>query len=114
MTRWKLIAGAVVLSLTACGGPPRVEPGAVKHVIDNERAKAKAEAIRISRQADFKAAEYYTVFGKNRKLAIFHFQLKELMDSLKEKTSLILDQQTPPFNLLNGVESDGSAVTAKP
>jgi membrane protease subunit HflC len=77
-------------------------------------AKAKAEAIRISGQADLKAAEYYTVFGKNRELAIFLFQLKALMDSLKEKTSLILDQQTPPFNLLNGVESDGSAVTAKP
>jgi membrane protease subunit HflC len=75
--------------------------------------KAKAEAIRISGQADNKAAEYYAVFGKNRELAIFLFQLKALIESLKEKTSLILDQQTPPFNLLNGVESGGSSAPAK-
>ncbi len=76
-------------------------------------AKAKAEAIRISGQADTKAAEYYAVFAKNRDLAIFLFQLKALVESLKDKTSLILDQQTPPFNLLNGVGTSGSPTASK-
>jgi membrane protease subunit HflC len=65
-------------------------------------AKAKAEAIRITGEAETKAAGYYAVFEKYPELAIFLFQLKALEQSLKERTHLILDQQTPPFNLLNG------------
>jgi len=65
-------------------------------------AKAKAEAIRITGEAETKAAEYYTAFEKDRDLAVFLFQLKTLEQSLKEHTHLILDQQTPPFNLLSG------------
>jgi membrane protease subunit HflC len=65
-------------------------------------AKAKAEAIRITGEAETKAAGYYAVFEKYPELAVFLFQLKTLEQSLKERTHLILDQQTPPFNLLSG------------
>ena len=47
-----------------------------------------------------KAQEYYRVFEKNPELAVFLFQLRALEQSLKDKSHLILDQQTPPFNLL--------------
>lgn len=63
---------------------------------------ARTEAIRITGQADRKAAEYYAVFEKSRDLAEFLFQLKALEQSTKERTTLILDQQTSPFNLLKG------------
>lgn len=46
------------------------------------------------------ALPYYAVFEKNPELAVFLFQLKALEQSLKERSHLILDQQTPPFNLL--------------
>ena len=72
-------------------------------------AGATAEAIRIGGQAEVQAQTYYAVFEKNPELAIFLVQLKAMEQSLKDHTHLILDQQTPPFNLLN---SSGAATAA--
>lgn len=63
-------------------------------------AQARAEAARILGDAEVQAQQYYAVFETNRELAVFLFQLKALEQSLKDRTHLILDQQTPPFNLL--------------
>jgi modulator of FtsH protease HflC len=63
-------------------------------------AHARARAARILGDAEVQAQEYYAVFERNPELAIFLFQLKALEQSLKDKSHLILDQQTPPFNLL--------------
>jgi membrane protease subunit HflC len=76
-------------------------------------ATAKAEAIRITGEAEKKAAEHYAEFEKNPELAIFLFDLKALEQSLKERTSLILDQQTPPFNRLNGAATPGASTPSK-
>jgi len=72
---------------------------------------ARAEAIRITGEADNKAATFYAEFEKSPQLAVFLFQLRALEASLKERTSLILDQQTPPFNMLSG--PGGSSATKK-
>jgi membrane protease subunit HflC len=63
-------------------------------------ANAEAQAARILGDAEVQAQEYYRVFERNPELAIFLFQLRALEDSLQEKSHLIFDQQTPPFNLL--------------
>jgi membrane protease subunit HflC len=65
-------------------------------------ASARAEAIRIGGEAELKAQDAYRVFERNPELAVFLFQLKALEQSLKERTHLVLDQQTAPFNLLSG------------
>jgi membrane protease subunit HflC len=65
-------------------------------------ADAKAEAIRITGEAELKAQEFYEVFEQKPELAIFLLQLKAMEEALKERTHLILDSQTPPLNLLNG------------
>jgi modulator of FtsH protease HflC len=65
-------------------------------------ANAKAEAIRITGGAELTAQEYYSVFEQKPELAIFLMQLKALEESLKERSHLILDAQTPPLNLLGG------------
>jgi membrane protease subunit HflC len=73
-------------------------------------ANAKATAARVLGDAEVQAQQHYTVFEKNPELAIFLFQLKALEQSLKEKSHLILDQQTTPFNLLapaGGSPKDG-------
>lgn len=70
---------------------------------------ARAEAIRITGEADNKAATYYAEFEKSPQLAIFLFQLRALEASLKDRTSLILDQQTPPFNMLGGGAISGAS-----
>ena len=63
-------------------------------------AKARAEAIQISGEAEAQAAKYYEVFKQNPELANFLFQRKALEGLLKENSTLILDPNTPPFNLL--------------
>jgi len=67
-------------------------------------SKAEAEATVIRGQAESEAAKSLAVFEKNPKLANFLLELKALEASLKDRTTLILDQQTPPFNLLRGAE----------
>jgi membrane protease subunit HflC len=63
-------------------------------------ANARAAAARILGDAEVQAQHHYAVFEKNPELAIFLLQLRALEQSLKEKSHLVLDQKTPPFNLL--------------
>jgi modulator of FtsH protease HflC len=65
-------------------------------------AQAEAKATEIRGQADAKAAESFKVFRDNPELAVFILQLNALEQSLKNRTTLILDENTPPFNLLRG------------
>ncbi len=64
-------------------------------------AKADAEATVLRGQADAEAAKFLAVFEKNPRLANFLLDLKALELATKERTTLILDQQTPPFNMLH-------------
>ena len=73
-------------------------------------ARANAEKEKIIGQAEQKAAEYYAQFERNPDLAKYLFDLKAVEQSLKERSSLILGPQTPPFNLLNGA-TNGSPST---
>jgi membrane protease subunit HflC len=75
-------------------------------------ARAYAEKEKIIGQAEQEAAKYYAQFEKNPELAKFLFDLKAVEQSLKERSSLILGPQTPPFNLLNGATNQsGSSPT---
>jgi modulator of FtsH protease HflC len=65
-------------------------------------AEAKGSAIEVTGAAEAKASESYKVMQQNPELANFLFQRNALEQSLKDRTTLILDQQTPPFNMLNG------------
>jgi membrane protease subunit HflC len=68
-------------------------------------AKAEAEATITRGQAEAEAAKSMGVFEQNPRLATFLLELKALEDSLKDRTTLILDPQTPPFNLLQGSDA---------
>jgi modulator of FtsH protease HflC len=74
---------------------------------------ARAEAIRITGEAERQAQAYYSVFEQSPDLAIFLFQLRALEDSLKERSHLILDQQTAPLNLLNSTGAASPDIQAK-
>jgi membrane protease subunit HflC len=63
---------------------------------------AQAQATQIQGQGDLEAARYLAVFQQNPQLAGFLFRLNALEDSLREKSTLIFDQQTPPFDLFKG------------
>jgi modulator of FtsH protease HflC len=70
-------------------------------------SQAEAEATQIRAKGEAQAAESLAVFQKNPELANFLFQLAALQDSMKDRTSLIFDRSTPPFNLFNGPSTNG-------
>ncbi len=63
-------------------------------------AQAQAQAKVLRGEAEAASAKYYKEFEKNPELANFLFNLNALEGSLKENATLILDPNTPPFNLL--------------
>jgi membrane protease subunit HflC len=72
---------------------------------DRDRAeilsKAEAKATEIRGEAEAEAAKAYEVFEKNPELALFLNKVNALSESAKDRTTLILDQRTPPFDLLD-------------
>ncbi|HVR36456.1 MAG TPA: protease modulator HflC [Methylomirabilota bacterium] len=72
---------------------------------ENLLATARAEATRIRGQADAEADQYYKVFSQNPELAILLLKVNALESSLKERSTLILDRRTPPFDLIEVPDS---------
>jgi membrane protease subunit HflC len=71
-----------------------------------ELAKAEIAAGKIRGMGEAEAAQYLSVFQQNPELAIFIFRLNALESSLKEKSTLIFDQQTPPFDLFRSASTN--------
>jgi membrane protease subunit HflC len=65
-------------------------------------ATAEGKAQEIKSQADLEVAKSLEVFKESPEFAIFLLQVNALEESLKDRSTLILDQRTPPFNLLDG------------
>jgi membrane protease subunit HflC len=70
---------------------------------------AQGAALRIQGEGQTEAAKYLGVFQQNPDLASFLFRLNALEDSLKDKSTLIFDQQTEPFTLFKGAVTNSSA-----
>ena len=69
-------------------------------------ANAEGQATQIRGLAEAEAAKSLPVFDQNPELANFIFGLNALEASLKERSTLIFDQHTAPFNLLTGVSTN--------
>jgi modulator of FtsH protease HflC len=69
-------------------------------------ANAESQATRIKGVGEAEAAKSLAVFQQNPELASFIFRLNALESSLKERSVLIFDQQTPPFDLFRGVSTN--------
>jgi len=61
---------------------------------------AQAQAKMIRAEGDAEAAKYYATFKQNPKLAIFLRKLDALGNIMQEKTTLILDTNSAPFDML--------------
>ncbi len=75
-------------------------------------AEADYEATKIRGEGDKLAAASLQVFEQEPELGKFLVQLRALEDFLKDRTTLIMDTQTFPLNLLNG--SPSSPTTPRP
>jgi len=69
-------------------------------------ADAGARATEIRGKGEAEAAKSLSVFQQNPDLANLLFSLSALEDSLKDRSTLIFDQHTPPFDLFNGVSTN--------
>jgi membrane protease subunit HflC len=76
----------------------------IKSAADRDRdkilAEAESKAMAIRGEADAEAAKSFEVFRDHPELATFLLQLNSLEASLKNRSTLIVDERTPPFNLL--------------
>jgi len=64
---------------------------------------AQAEATRIEGAGVAEAAKTLGVFQENPELAVFQLQLEALKNSLGQKSTLIFDERTPPFDLFKNL-----------
>jgi membrane protease subunit HflC len=69
-------------------------------------ASAGAQATQIRGRGEAEAAKSLSVFQQNPELANFIFRLTALEGSLKERSTLIFDQHTPPFDIFSGASSN--------
>ena len=77
-------------------------------------AEADNEATRIRGEGDKLAAASLQVLDQEPELGKFLIQLRALEDFLKDRTTLILDTQTSPLNLLNGSPSSSTTTPSRP
>jgi membrane protease subunit HflC len=75
----------------------RIETDSKKRIV---LAEAEAKAKEIRAQGDADAAKYYAVFKKSPDLAAFLRKLDSLRKIMKSKTTLILDTDSAPFDIL--------------
>ena len=69
-------------------------------------ANARAVATHIQGEGEAEAAKTLSVFQQNPELAVFQLQLDALKASLNQKSTLIFDERTPPFNLFHNLPAD--------
>jgi len=69
-------------------------------------ASAGAQATEIRGRGEAEAAKSLTVFQQDPELANFVFRLTALEGSLKDRSTLILDQHIPPFDLFSGASTN--------
>ncbi len=65
-------------------------------------ATAEGQATQIKGKGEAEAAKSLQAFQQNPELANFIFRLTALEGSLKDRSILIFDQHTPPFDLFRG------------
>lgn len=72
-------------------------------------AAAEGQALEIRGKGEAAAAKSLAAFQQNPQLANFLFRITALEDSLKDRSTLIFDQQTPPFDLFRGISTNAPA-----
>lgn len=90
----------------------KVEASKLKFEADKTRSlmvsDAEAEAKRIRAEGDAEAAKHYAAFSENPELAIFLRKIESLKRILSTKTTLVLDTDSAPFDIM-GKASSGQA-----
>jgi len=70
---------------------------------------AIADATRIRGEGEAEAANTYTNFQQNPELANYLLRIDALKQSLNQKSTLIFDERTPPFDLFQNLPTNSPA-----
>lgn len=68
-------------------------------------ADAEAEAKRVRAEGDAEAAKHYAAFSENPELAVFLRKIESLKRILSTKTTLVLDTDSAPFDIMGKASS---------
>ena len=85
--------------------------------LERERiiANAEAEALKLRAQGDAEAARFYSEFSKDPELAGFLRKIEALRIMMRNRTTMVIDTNVPPFDLLKSdAVIPGSAPAAAP
>jgi len=69
-------------------------------------SKAEAQAQNIRSQGEAAASKTFAIFQQNPELANFLLRIDALQKSLSQKSTLIFDERTPPFDLFRGLPTN--------
>jgi len=85
----------------------------IKSAADRQAAgvinNARAEATRIEGEGQAAAANTFKVFQQNPELANYMLRIDALKSSLNQKSTLIFDERTPPFDLFQNLPKNPPA-----
>jgi membrane protease subunit HflC len=70
---------------------------------------AVADATRIRGEGEAEAAKVLPVFQQNPELANFLLRIDALQQTLNQRSTLIFDERTPPFDLFTGIPASSSS-----
>lgn len=79
---------------------------------DKILARAEGEAKRTRGEGDMAAAKAYQEFQKDPDFALFLRKLESLSDITKNRTTIVIDRDVLPFDLLGGPETAPAPKTA--
>jgi len=89
------------------------EASIIKSAADRQAAEtianASAAAVRIRAEGDAEAARVLPIFEQNPDLANYLLRLDALQQALNQKSTLIFDERTPPFDLFTGIPTNAPA-----
>lgn len=72
-------------------------------------ANAQASALQIEGEGQAEAAKTYSVLRQDPQLADFLLQIRTLPQLLNQKSTLIFDERTAPFNLFTSIPTNSPA-----
>lgn len=72
-------------------------------------ASAQAQATQIIAEGEREAAKTLPTFQQNPELAKYLFRIAAMQEILTNKTTLVLDERTPPFDLFSHLPTNSSS-----
>jgi membrane protease subunit HflC len=85
----------------------------IKSAADRQAAEtiadAQAAATRIQGEGEAEAAKVLPVFQQNPELANYLLRITALQQALNQKSTLIFDERTPPFDLFTSLPTNSAA-----